>query len=259
MIYLALTVWLFAILFAGLGVYRLWAGLVKPKYVGWALLPGTLVCELAYILGCLITGGEVRRARLIPSGDSRGPRSADPTTEDTPKLKVIGPVVASLLALLAGVSSILVVRWLLGEPVIETFVLHRGLLAIPSLPKELPGSWDGLWGLLAAQVDLLRHTFEFWPELEWTHWRVPLFVYLTTCLAVRLAPGGRDLRWSLLAAAVLAGGIAVAALASDRFAGLMEDVWPLLTYLWALLLFLLAVTGLIYAGVGIVNVLRGKK
>lgn len=258
MIYLTLTVWLLLILLTGLGVYRLWSGMLKPSIVAWVLIPGTLVCEMTYILGCLVTGGEVRRARIIPSG-GKGRDQADPATEDTPRIKVLGPIVASLLSLVAGIAGILVVRWLLGSPVLEEFMLARGLFDMPAVPRELPGSWDGFWELIGSQVELLRHTAEFWGELEWSDWRVPLFVYLSICLTVRLAPAGRDLRWTLVSAALLAGIIAISGLISDRFDDLVYDIWPLVTYLWGTLLFLLTATALIRGLLALGRVLAGKR
>ena len=68
MIYAAFSVYLLGILFTAMGVYRLWAGIVKPGRVNWALLPGTVVAEMAYIFGSLITGGEIRRAKLMDAG-----------------------------------------------------------------------------------------------------------------------------------------------------------------------------------------------
>ena len=82
MIYAAFTLWLVLILFAGIGVYRLWTKLVKPAWVNWALLPGTVVSEMAYIFGCLITGGEIRRAKLMPDGGGRkGNTDGEPATQ----------------------------------------------------------------------------------------------------------------------------------------------------------------------------------
>ncbi len=77
MIYATFSVWLVLTLFAGMGVYRLWTRLVKPTYVHWALLPGTIVSEMAFIFGCLITGGEVKRAKLIEGpGGGKGKSSS---------------------------------------------------------------------------------------------------------------------------------------------------------------------------------------
>jgi hypothetical protein len=248
------------VLFASVGVYRPWSGMLKPAHVNWALLPGTVVSEMAYIFGCLITGGEIRRARLMPSKSRRGRRGdeSEPATEDSPGVKVLGPIVAALLALVACLAAILVLRWLLGSPVIDRFILSGGVLSTPEVARRLPGSWDGFWAIVVDQVRLLQHTCEFWTELEWLNWRVPLFVYLSICLSVRLAPAGRDLRWTLVGAAAVAAVIALVGAVSDRFTDLIRDLWPLLTYVWAVVLFLLVVTLLIRGLIALGKVLAGK-
>jgi len=259
-IYAAFTLWFFLILFVAIGVHRLWAGLVGARPVGWALLPGTLVAEMAYILGCLITGGEIRRANLFPTrgGPRGGGEAAEPRTEAEPKLKIIGPVFASLLAVVACVAALIVLHSLLGEPVIAEFTGLPGLLGLNSLPKELPTSTEAFWEQLRGQVSLLRRMAGTLVELEWTNWRVPLFVYLTICLSVRLAPVRRDLRGTLAAVVLIAGGIALVGVIWKQFSDLMQDLWPLLTYIWASLLFLLAVTLLVRGVVWLVLVLAGK-
>ena len=100
MIYAAFTLWLFLALFAGRGVYRLWTRLVPPAAVNWTLLPGTIISEMAYIFGCLVTGGEIRHARLIPAGRGRGrgTEGAEPQTQTSPRWSFFGPTVASLIS-----------------------------------------------------------------------------------------------------------------------------------------------------------------
>jgi hypothetical protein len=101
---------------------------------------------------------------------------------------------------------------------------------------------------------------ESWVELPWNDWRVWLFIYLAGCLSIRLAPVGRDLRWALAAMGLVAAGIALAGLVSDRFDDLIRDgeLWYFLTYVWTLLLALLVATGLIRAAEGLGRILAGK-
>lgn len=265
MIYATLIFWLLMILFAGIGVYRLWAQLVRPIWVNWALLPGTLVSELAYIFGCLITGGQIHHAHLLPQ--KRGSRNSgsegEPVTRDEPRWKLIGPAVASLFAVLASLGALLCLHAFLESPAIRQFVLTSGQwspLSRQGLPRQLPDSWDGLWAHLHFQLDLLRGMLESWAELPWNDWRVWLFIYLAGCLSIRLAPVGRDLRWALAAMGLVAAGIALAGLVSDRFDDLIRDgeLWYFLTYVWTLLLALLVATGLIRAAVGLGRILAGK-
>ncbi|MFW5840053.1 MAG: hypothetical protein ACOCZE_05675 [Planctomycetota bacterium] len=265
MIYATFAFWLLLILFAGIGVYRLWASLVRPIWVNWALLPGTLVSELAYIFGCLITGGQIRHAHLLPRKNSgRGSAGeGEPVTQDEPRLKIIGPAVASLMAVLASLAALLCLHTFLESPAIRQFVIESGQwnpFSTQGLPRQLPGSWAELWSLLHFQLDLLRGMVESWSELPWSDWRVWVFIYLAGCLAIRLAPVGRDLRWPLAAMVLIALLIALAGLVSEDFDDLIRDgdLWYFLTYVWTLLLFLLAATGLIRAAVGLVRILAGK-
>ncbi len=260
MIYAAFTIWLFGILFLGIGLCRVWTSMARPSWVHWALLPGTVVSEMAYIFGCLITGGEIRRAKLLGSTDAR--RKSDdgePTTEATQKLKVIGPIVASLLAVVACGGAIIAVHSLLGEPVIREFITSGGLLSRASLPRELPGGWNAFWTQIAGQVRLLKRMGETCGDIEWLDWRVALFVYLSTCFAVRLAPIRRDLRATLAAVVVVAGVIALIGAISTKFTDLLQKLWPLLTYIWTSLLFLLVLSLLIRGIVSLAGVLAGRK
>jgi len=256
MIHAAFTVWLFLLIFMGIGVYRLWTRLLRPAWVNWALLPGTVVSEMAYIFGCLITGGEIRRARLMDAprrsdGRRRRDGEAAPATEAEPRWQILGPIVAALLALLACGAAILVLHALTGTPVMQKFAVLGG----PRLPKVLPGSWPALWEQLEMQLHLLKRMCETWGELDWLNWRVPLFVYVAACLSVRLAPARHHVRAALAAAVVAAVVIAIAAALSGRFRHLVEDIWPLLTYVYANLLFLLAVTLILRGIVLLVRVL----
>ncbi len=258
MIYAAFTLWLLLILFTGVGIYRLWTKMVKPGWVHWALLPGTVVSEMAYIFGCLITGGEIRRAKLIEMPGATGTGSkTEPTTDAAPGLKLIGPVLASLFAMIACIAAILLARRLLGASIIENFTANRGLFT-GGLPQRLPTTTDEFWGQLNGQIALLRQMCRTFGGDAWFNWRGVLFVYLAACLSVRLSPVTRPMRPTLGAVIAIAAGIAVVGLIWRRFSSLMDDIWPLLTYIWASLLFLLVVTLIIRGIVGLIRILAGK-
>ena len=261
LIYAVFSMYLLGILFTAMGVYRLWAGIVKPGRVNWALLPGTIVAEMAYIFGSLITGGEVRRAKLMDAGKGKSsPGSAgeaEPTTETKPKLRYIGPVVAAFMVIVACGAGILIVHAILGEPVIKQFANIRTLNLTDRL-QEFPTTTAAFWDQLGWQVDLLHRMATTCTELKWTNWRVPLFVYLAMCLTIRLAPVRRPLRPTLAAVIVLAGIIALVGVVWKRFDGLMGDLWPLVMYVWASLLFMLWVSLMVRGGVGLARALAGK-
>jgi hypothetical protein len=267
-IYAAFTFWLFLIAFMGMGIYRLWAGLVKPAWINWALLPGTAVSEMAYIFGCLITGGEIKRAKLIDT--SAGKTSSATGTSDAaagasgtvaqaaPKLKFIGPAVASLLAIVACAAAIIALHTYLGRPVISQFNAALSVNPTIALPAVLPGTWEGFWDQIVGQVRLLQRSCQAWAGLQWSDWHVPLFVYLAACLSIRLAPARREVRAMLFSLVLIAVGIAIAGQLNQQFETLMSDLWPLLTYVWASLLLLLTTTLLIRAIASLVMTLAGK-
>lgn len=233
MIYAAFTLWLLLLTFAGIGVYKLGCRLIGPPWLNRLLLPGTVVSEMAYIFGCLIMGGEIRQAKLFDfdaAGDGR------PRTKATAKFKTIGPLVASLMAVVACGTAILIADRLLGGPVLKAFVAGGLLDGSTSLPQELPSTWPALWSQAHGQLTLIRRMCETVGELNWRQWQGPVFVYLAMCLSIRLTPTRRNLRATLGAVLVIAGAIALTGLVWRKFDGVMQDLWPLLTYIYATVL-----------------------
>jgi hypothetical protein len=261
MIYAAFTMWLVLIVFAGIGLYRIWASLGKPSHVNWALLPGTLVSQMAYIFGCLITGGEIKHAKMVP--DKGGSGDGAPQTADDPRFQVVGPLVGSLMSLVACGAAILVAHDMLGKPVIETFTGEGSGSFFTTevkveLDKKLPKTWDGGWKLIEKQVQLVKHTCETWWGLNWHKWKVGLFVYLAICLSVRLGPVSQPIRPTLGGVCAVAGVIAIIGAINRDFSNLMRDLWPLLTYVWASLLTLLAGTLAVLGAVSLWRIITGK-
>jgi len=261
-IYAAFSVYLLGILFIGRGVYRLWADLLRPATVNWALLPGTVVSEMAYIFGCLITGGEVRRAKLIDAaggGKSAAGDGSEPTTEATPRLRLVGPVVAAFASIIACGACLLLAHWAFGRPMTDVFadacdaIVGRGTL----LPDRLPTSIAEFWTHVHVQVDLVRAMGRTCLSFRRLDWRAPVFTYLAICLSVRLAPIRRSFRATLGAIVATAGIIALLGLWA-RFHQLMVDLWPLVSTVWSLLLALLVLTLTVRGVVALVRALVGK-
>jgi hypothetical protein len=253
MAYVEIILWLLLIVFCGVGVFRLLSQMVPPVWLNWLLLPATVVSEMAYIFGCLITGGEIRHAKLIGTG---GAGAGPPATEAAPKLRFVGPLIASLLAMVACGAAIAGAHWLLGEPVMDRFRSAHCLVPSVDAPSGL-ASWPAFWARLEEQLRLLRRMCETLGRLDWLDWHSVLFVYLAACLSIRLAPVGRDMRASLAAAGVVAlGFVLVGAVGGlDR---IMAPVGPIVTYVWGNLLLLLAIALLARGLVAFVQVLRGK-
>jgi hypothetical protein len=246
----------------GMGVFTLLAKLTKPVVATCLLLPGTIVSELAYILGCLITGGEIRRSKIMP--ESKGSDGGQPTTEAQSKLGFFGPLVASMFAIVACGAAILAVNHYMGKSVIDQFAMRSDGMLPPkgSFTEKAPSSTAAavnyFWKLVHAQVDLLKRSTDVLGELKWKNWKVPLFVYLSLCLGVRLSVATRPVRPTLAAVVLIAVTIAIIGALWDKFSDLMNEVWPLLSYVWGLLLLTLVVTLLLSGLVALIRALAGK-
>lgn len=263
-IYVWFTIWVFLSLMTAAGVYSLLTKLVKPAWVNWLLLPGTIVSEMAYIFGTLITGGEVR-SKIMPSKDGDG---GAPKTDATAKFKTAGPIIASALAIAAVGAAIVLVYSALDRPVIRDFTGGDGrsdfvtLSPLDHPDKKMQASATGvanaLWDQAHYQVTILRKMTFTLGELHWTKWQIPLFVYLTICLAVRLWPSKRPIRPTLGAVIFLVLAIALTGAIWTRFSDLLKDIWPLLTYVWATLLLTLVVALILNGLVTLYKALAGK-
>ena len=122
------------------------------------------------------------------------------------------------------------------------------------LPREIPTSANAFWDQAVIHVHLLRAMGRTWLNVRWIDWRVPLFVYLTLCLSIRLAPVRRSLRATLAAIVATAAIIALLGLWS-KFDQLMLDLWPLVTYVWASLMLLLVLSLIVRGTVSLVQAL----
>jgi hypothetical protein len=254
MIYASFILWFFVLIFAGIGVYHIASRLIGPKAVSWLLLPGTLISEMAWILGCLLTGGEVRRAKLIHADGSNHGEG----TESAGGVKRIGPLLSAMFAIVACATAVIFLdRWL-GQSVLKAFTLRGVWVPQDALPQTLPTSWDGFWTFLSAQPAMMRRLCETFGDLTWSQWQTPVFVYLSICLTVRLAPARRNLRATLVAVVVLCGLLGILGAIWQDFAGSINDVWPLLAYLYALALTLLALMLVLWAAVSLIRVLTGR-
>lgn len=256
MIYGTFAVWMLLILLTGVGLYRLWGRRVGGAVVDWLLLLATLTGELAYSLGRLITGRPAYGGLISPRDVANDPcRYAI-----SGKGGFLVALLSSLLTLAVTVVLVgLLTHWL-GRDVVQSVVTCEIIARLDAtcLPKELPTTWDGLWDVIEYQIVLVRRLVKGLAALDWTHWQVPVYVYLSAIFAVRLGPVRHDQRAMLVTAGALLGILALIGTAYPQMSDHLEGLWYLLTYLWSLLLTLLMATLAIFALVSLVNLLRQK-
>lgn len=245
MAYAASTFWLLIIVLTAWGVHQLWLGIVKPRALNIALLPGTLVAQLGHVLGLLVTGATVTNTSLY--GDDSG--SPETTRHPNPKIPIVGPVIIGLLPLLACATSIYFVAQWLGRPVLAKMSLT---IVGPALPTTLAGFWQ----FLHDQLTLTESMVSAVARADWGIWQTWLFAYLVICLTVRIAPFPGNLRGALSAVVVL--GIIAAAVSSllDVTDPYTQNTWAMMNLTAAVLLSLLLFSLLIRGGVGLVRLIR---
>lgn len=247
MAYIALTFWLLAIVMTAWGVHRLWSGMIRAKVVNALLLPGTLVATLGHVLGLLVTGGTVRDTSLVGEDESGGP-----TTTPAPQTRIpfVGPIIVSMLPLLACMVAVFVLAQIWGRPVIAG-------LNVRTVGPDVPISLAGFWQLLRDGISLAESMGSAMARTNIAGWQGPLFLYLLVCLSVRMAPFPGHLRGAL--GAILIVGLGAALLSS--LIGLAEahvqDAWAILNLTAGTLLFLLIISALTRGIVELVRLVRG--
>lgn len=244
MTYVAMTFWLVLIALAGLGIYRIWSSLVGRTAVEWFMFPGAAAGQTCYILGTLMTGGNIKNAKFLPGGGQAG----SPAAGGNGGLDIFRCLLASTLCLAGCIVALAAAHKLLDSPLVGPFVFHVGLdgVRLPTqLTRELPATWGACWDLLHKQIDIVKRMIDTLLAQKAGDWRMLLFAYLTICLGVWMAPVGRPIWGALAAAGAVGGGCAAAAAispqAQDMVAG--DNLWYMLTYLWAMMLTMLVFSG----------------
>jgi len=249
MLYAALTLWLLVIIFSAWGVHRIWCGLVKPRIVNIALLPGTLVAQLAHVSGLLITGNRVRNATLMDEGEEGEPKSDAPEKQRIP---IVGPIVVGLLPLAACAAGLYVAAHFLGGSVLSALPAE----AAAAMPQALPTSLAGFWDFLRSTITLIETVLTAIVHSDLPSWPTLLFLYLVVCLTVRMAPFEGHRRGAIGAIILAAVVIGIIGLVTSRArAFILTQSWPILSFTVGVLLFLLLGSLLVAGIVGLVRIL----
>lgn len=233
MIYVTTTFWLLAVVLLAGGVHHIWCGIVKPKTVNTALLPGTMIAQLGRTVGLLLTGATYSRGGK--AGQDGGPVAQ-------PKSPVVGPVVVGLLPMMAlGMVMYLAVSKL-GMPVLARL---PGDQLATELPNTMPAFWDQLVGL----IRLAEGSLNAIRDAEIVKWQLVLFIYLTICLTVRLGPLYGNLRGHIGAVLVMGVFAWLAGSVVTSLPDMIRSAWPILALAVGCLILLLMMTLVIRAAV----------
>lgn len=248
--YAALTFWLFVIVFSALGVHRLWSSLVQPKIVNSILLPGTLVAQLGYILGTLVTGGTVNNTTLVKDNESCEPETGDDTETKVP---VVGSVILALLPMAGCAVAIYWTARYFGAQFLDG--IQQAQFNHALLPTSLPAFFDTIRGTLA----LVEHLMAVVQNSDLRNWHTLLFLYLVICLTVRMAPLTGNLRGSLGAIALFGVIAFLFGQVTKSDTGAFSTAWPLVIFCVAVLLFLLIFSLVVTGAVGLIKTVLDQK
>ncbi|HEY3243341.1 MAG TPA: hypothetical protein VGM03_08320 [Phycisphaerae bacterium] len=255
MLYAALTFWLLITVLTAWGVHALWSGMCKPRVVNSVLLPGTLVAQLGHVLGLLVTGATVSNTALVADDESGAPQH---TTDAKPRIPILGPVIIGMLPLLACAAAMLVVaHWLGGS-----LALSGGSIApaarVHSVARSLPTSLPAFWQMLRDHVTVVEELVAGVTSSDLTRWQAWVFVYLTICLTVRMAPFPGTLRGCLGAIVVLGLLAALGGALVPATAPWVARGWPVLNLAVATASFLLLASLLVRGLIGLAKLLASN-
>lgn len=237
MLYAALTFWLVVIVLTAWGVLTIWSGLLRPRVVNAALLPGTLIAQIGHVVGLLLTGAEINKTQLVKDDESGEPATAP---DPKPRIPIIGPILIAMLPLIACGGGLYLVSRNGSAP--ET--IRRAEFPVAA---ALPKTMAAFWQLLRDCISLVETLVGRLRACDWTAWQTWTFFYLVICLTVRMAPLPGNLRGAI--GAILLLGVLAAIVGGTWPAGrdLIVNSWPVLSFsvacLLLMLLFSLAVRG----------------
>lgn len=247
MLYAAMVFWLLVLVFAAYGTHQLWAGMLKPNVLNVVLLPGTLIAQAGRIVGMLVTGANINNAALLTTAD---PNKSAKSKTPRPKIPFVGPVLIALLPMLACGFAIHMVVTTIGPQVL--------IASTDSTLSTLPLTFSSLWELLRSTISVAEHVTSIISSSDFRSWQTWLFVYLITCLTVRMAP--RCAPGIGAIGAVLLIGIFISVM--GRFAevseGTIAGLWDLLNFSVGCLLCLLLMSLMVRGGVGLFRILTNQ-
>ncbi len=185
-IYIALAVWLIAIIFLSFGIKSIWS-----RYFKWLnlfLYPGTVIHELSHAALCLITGATITEFNLLRLKDVE-------IKYDTPKVPVFGDFLIVFAPIVACTAVWMSISVALGSPVTIN----------ASLPKDIVFTGPGFFEFAKDLIDTVKFTtLGLWQTADIKNPRWIGFVVATIVFTVSMAPQAKDLKYLIPGIIILA-------------------------------------------------------
>jgi Putative zincin peptidase len=167
----------------------LWAQVLPVRGLYYLLrFPGVVIHEFSHILGCLLTGAEIRKVVLFSEGGGS-------VTYTRPKIPVLGDVVISTAPFFCIPLVLTFCTWI--------FAQYLGCI-FPAFPFPLD-SVNLLGGLVPGILGMFEANLVF----RFNPWFL-LYIYLTLSLMLSVAPSLQDLKNAAVGIVLLTlGGVLV--------------------------------------------------
>jgi len=162
------------VILVSVGLDRLYAAVVPFRSLYYAIrLPGVVLHEIAHMVGCVVTGAEIKKVVYFsPEGGS--------VTYSEPKIPVLGTVIISTAPLFFLPLILAGLTWIFGT--------YFGC----SVPPVVPLTGD----LVAGSEEMLKNVITLFSLNLVVHLNGWFFLYLFLCgsIVLSLAPSGQDFR-----------------------------------------------------------------
>jgi len=162
------------VILISVGLDRLYAAVVPFRSLYYAIrLPGVVLHEISHMIGCVVTGAEIRKVVYFS-------QEGGSVTYSEPRIPVVGTVIISTAPLFFLPLILAVLTWIFGT--------YFGC----SVPPVVPLTGD----LVAGSEDIFKNVIPLFSSNLIVHPNGWFLVYLFVCgsIVLSLAPSGQDFK-----------------------------------------------------------------
>jgi hypothetical protein len=228
----------------------LWSGMVAPRVINLLLLPGTIVAQVGHITGVLLTGGSKEDVKKVIAIDTSGTPADKGIGNDG---HILATTIVALVPMLACGICLYIIMMMsrTGTAMLVAAGVDRANL---TLPTSVPAFWEWLRNAIGL-VESASHALF---SVDYDQLDAWLFVYLLTCMTVRLAPLPGTQRGAVVGILIIGLLAFVTSLFSPVAHETVERLWNLGSFATATLLFILILSLTLRASVGLFKIIANR-
>jgi len=242
-IYLAASVWLSLVVLLAWGIRHVCGGLVGPRAINLALLPGTLLSQLGCIVAVLLTGGSGADVSFLGEDADADEAQQQGDTGHVPFFR----------SLLVGLLPMVLVGTALGVVLMGPGAHLLGEVSPDHVAIGLPVEASGFWTQLRHLVTLAEETMLALEQPDWNQGATWLLMYLIVSFVVQLAPSPRYVHGRFYAIVAFGGLAALAGTLLPGVGDMLALAWSQLAFILGLLLLLMMLSLLVRGSVAVIR------